>query len=370
MEIPFIPVTTASGEYAVWCASGALEHVAELVDSLKDCTGVFSLSSPRVWKLWGRALTENFPAARRVRPILLDDSEPAKRLATVEKVCRSLVRAGADRHAVLVALGGGIIGDVAGFAAATYLRGVRLVLVPTTLVAQADSAVGGKTGVNLPEGKNLVGAFYQPSLVVVDFDVLQTLRGRQYRSGLYEVIKYGVIGDPELFEFMGSRMEGLLRQMPDALNWVIPRCIRMKAGIVSRDERESGLRQVLNFGHTIGHALEAATNYRRFLHGEAVAWGMLGAAQIACESGMMDKPDASRIAQLIRWVGPLPPVRGISAGRIFKVLQADKKSRAGQIGWVLPRRIGEVAIGAEVPEALVRQVIHRLPQLYGEVRGG
>jgi len=370
MEIPFIAVRTASAEYRVWCASGALAHVAELVDSLKDCTGTFFLSSWRVWKLWGRALTENFPAARRARPILFDDRESAKRLATVEKICRGLVRAGADRRAVLVALGGGVVGDVAGFVAASYSRGVRLVHVPTTLMAQVDSAIGGKTGVNLPEGKNLVGAFYQPSLVVADFDVLRTLPNRQYRAGLYEVIKYAVIGDADLFEFLESRMEGLLSQKPDALEWAVPRCIRMKAHIVGRDERESGLRQVLNLGHTVGHALEAATNYRRFLHGEAVAWGMLAATRIACELGALDKKDASRIDQLIRRVGSLPPVRGIATGRILQALRADKKSRAGQVRWVLPMRVGQVEIGAEVPETLVRRTVAKLAQLPAGARSG
>ena len=370
MEIPFIPVRTASAEYAVWCASGTLAHVAELVGNLKDCTGIFFLSSPRVWKRWGRALTENFQAAGRSRPILFGDHESAKRLATVEKICRGLVRAGADRRAVLVALGGGVVGDVVGFVAASYSRGVRVVHVPTTLMAQVDSAIGGKTGVNLPEGKNLVGAFYQPSLVIADFDVLRTLPDRQYRSGLYEVIKYGVIGDADLFEFLESRMEGLLSQKPDALEWVVPRCIRIKADIVGRDERESGLRQILNFGHTVGHALEAATNYRRFLHGEAVAWGMLAATRIACESGALDHKEADRIDQVIGRVGPLPPVRGIATQRILQALRADKKSHAGQIRWILPRRIGQVEIFAEVPEALVRPIVTHLAQLSAGTRNG
>jgi 3-dehydroquinate synthase len=368
MEIPFIPVRTASAEYAVWCASGTLAHVAELVGDLKDCTGTFFLSSPRVWKLWGRSLAENFPVTRPPHPILFDDGESAKQLATVEKICRSLVRAGADRHAVLVALGGGVVGDVAGFAAASYLRGVRLVHVPTTLMAQVDSAIGGKTGVNLPEGKNLIGAFYQPAMVVADFDVLRTLPDRQYRSGLYEVIKYAVIGDADLFEFLESRMDGLLSQKPDALEWAVPRCIRIKADIVGRDERENGLRRILNFGHTIGHALEAATNYRRFLHGEAVGWGMLGATRIARETGALDKTDAARIDRLVCRVGHLPPVRGIAMGRILKALRADKKSRAGQIGWVLPRRIGQVEIGAEVPEVLVRRILAQLAKLPAAAR--
>jgi len=195
--------------------------------------------------------------ARAKRPILFDDAESAKNLVTVDGICRELTRAGADRRSIIVAVGGGVVGDVAGFAAAAYLRGVRLVHVPTTLVAQVDSAIGGKTGVNLPEGKNLVGAFYPPQFVIADPELLRTLSARQYRSALYEVIKYGVIGDAGLFEFLERDLGAVLRRDSKALDWIIRRCVRAKADVVSRDEKESGLRQILNFGHTFGHALEA-----------------------------------------------------------------------------------------------------------------
>ena len=196
----------------------------------------------------------------------------------MELLCRKLTRAGADRKSLIVAVGGGVVGDVAGFVAASYLRGVALVHVPTTLVAQVDSSIGGKTGVNLPEGKNLVGAFYPPRLVLIDTDLLRTLPERQFRSGVAEVIKYGVIADAELFAYLEQNMEKLLRQDRDALEYVIPRCVEIKADVVSRDEHESGLREILNFGHTFGHALESVTKYRRYLHGEAVAWGMVAAS--------------------------------------------------------------------------------------------
>ena len=210
-------------------------------------------------KHWPR----NFRAARR--PILFDDSEAAKRLSTVEAIARALVRAGADRHSVLVAVGGGVVGDVAGFAAATYLRGVRLVHIPTTLVAQVDSSIGGKTGVNLPEGKNLVGAFYPPKLVIADPNLLRTLPHREFRSGLYEVVKYGVIADARAFRISRKAHAGGAAARPwQRSRWIIPRCAAIKAHVVSEDEREGGLRQILNFGHTIGHALEAVTGYRRF----------------------------------------------------------------------------------------------------------
>jgi 3-dehydroquinate synthase len=363
-----ILVRTASAEYAVYCGTGALDRAGEWVGKLGDASGVYFVSSPRVWRLWGRALVKGFPRGARTAPILFDDRETNKRLATLEKICRALVRAGADRQSVLVALGGGVVGDVAGFAAASFLRGVKLIHVPTTLVAQVDSAIGGKTGVNLPEGKNLVGAFYQPNLVIADPDVLRTLPGREYRSGLFEVIKYGVIADEELFHFLEGRVEGLLRQEADALEWVVPRCIGVKAEVVRRDERESGLRQVLNFGHTVAHGLEAATRYRRLLHGEAVGWGMLAAAQIAKEMKLLKGVDAGRIARLIWRAGPLPSLKGVTAARVLAAMRADKKSRDGTLRWVLPRRIGAAELGVEVPGELVRAVVARLPQILARAR--
>ena len=275
--MPAIRISSSSGPYVVHCAPRLLARSASLVSRLGHPTGLFVLSSPHVWTHYGRLLTRALRGRHRLTAILFDDSESAKELATIEQISRQLTRAGADRGATIVALGGGVVGDVVGFVAATYLRGVRLVQIPTTLVAQVDSSIGGKTGVNLPEGKNLVGAFYPPKLVIADPQVLRTLPHREYRSGLYEVVKYGVIADPELFEFLERRMLALLRRDAAALSWVIARCIRIKAHVVAKDEREGGLRHILNFGHTLGHALEAATRYRRFMHGEAIGWGMLAA---------------------------------------------------------------------------------------------
>ena len=257
------------------CGRGALRRLRPLLARLDDCTGDlhrFFAACLVALRLSSRGC---FRGTRKNRPIFINDAEHAKNLETVQGIYRELTRAGADRRSVIVAVGGGVVGDVAGFAAATYLRGVRLVQVPTTLVAQIDSAIGGKTGVNLPQGKNLIGAFYPPQFVIADPELLRTLPARQYRSALYEVIKYGVIGDIDLFEYLEGNMPIVLRRDPRALDWIIRRCVRAKAVVVSRDEKESGLRQILNFGHTFGHALEAATNYRRFLHGEAVGWGML-----------------------------------------------------------------------------------------------
>ncbi len=358
-----IVVRAASGDYTVLCGRGTLGRVGELVADLGASTGVFLLSSPRVWKFWGRALGRSIRRAGECRTVLFDDRETSKNMRTVEAVCRRLVRTGADRGAVLVALGGGVVGDVAGFVAASYLRGVRLVHVPTTLVAQVDSAIGGKTGVNLPEGKNLVGAFYPPHLVLADPEVLRTLPQREYRSGLYEVIKYGVIGDLTVFRFLENRIEDLLHRDAAVVDRVVPRCIAAKARVVSRDERESGLRQILNFGHTVGHALEAITRYRRYRHGEAVGWGMVAASWLAVERAGFSEKDAERITLLISRLGPLPALPRVPAARFLDVLHADKKARGGRLRFVLPRRIGSVEVVDDIPDAAVLRVIRELPAL-------
>ncbi len=355
-----IRVRVPSGHYVVWCGRGMLATAGELVGRLGPATRVALLSSPRVWKHWGGALDAAFEDFSSKRTILFDDREASKNLSTVETLCRALVRAGVDRRAVIVAVGGGVVGDVAGFVAASFLRGVRLVHVPTTLVALVDSAIGGKTGVNLAEGKNLVGAFCQPQLVLADPEVLRTLPARQYRSGLYEVIKYAVIGDPRMFRFLERRLSDLLAQKRAALDWALPRCIRAKARVVSRDERESGLRAVLNFGHTIGHALEAVTRYRRFLHGEAVGWGMMAATLIAVATDRLAPADAARILRLVQRVGPLPELPRRASARLVRAMRSDKKALGGRPRFVLPRGIGRVEIGAEVPERLITEAFQEL----------
>ena len=358
-----IYVGAPSGHYAVLCGRGVIARAGRLVSQLGETTGRYVLSSPRVWRYWGSALEASLAPAGYSPTILFDDRERAKNLCTVEWVCRELVRRGADRGAVIVALGGGVVGDVAGFVAACYLRGVRLVHVPTTLVAQVDSAIGGKTGVNLPEGKNLVGAFYQPRLVLVDPDVLSTLPAREYRAGIYEVIKYGVIGDAALFRYLERNLDRLLRREPAVLEWVLPRCIRAKADVVARDEREAGLRAILNLGHTFGHALEAATRYKRYLHGEAVGWGMVAATALGVALDRFDERAAARVIRLVLAVGPLPSLPAVGPERLLEVMRADKKARGGRLRFVLPVRIGAVAVKHRVPERLVRKVWAELPSL-------
>ena len=359
--MPIIRVRSSAGPYNVICEPGVLGRAASLIKKLGDSTGIFVLSSPTIWRHWGRAIGKAIPGGKR--PILFDDRESAKRLSTVEGIARQLVRAGADRRAFAVAIGGGVVGDVAGFAAATYLRGVRLVHIPTTVVAQVDSAIGGKTGVDLPEGKNLVGAFYPPRLVLADPGLLSTLPHREFRSGLYEVIKYGVIADAKLFDYLARHMDAILRRDPKALAYIIPRSAAIKARVVSSDERESGLRQILNFGHTLGHALETATHYEHFLHGEAIGWGMIGATLLAVAQGYLNDADAARIIRLIAAVGPLPPLRGIRASALLPILASDKKVRGGRIFWVLPRHIGKTDWGIEIPWPVVERAFAELPSV-------
>jgi 3-dehydroquinate synthase len=351
-----ISVRAANGKYDVLCGRGVLRELPRVVSRIAEDGAVFAISSPHVWRHWGARIEQLLGSARRAT-ILIDDSETAKNLSTVERACRDLVRAGADRRALIVAVGGGVVGDVAGFVAASYARGIALVHVPTTVVAQVDSAIGGKTGVNLPEGKNLVGAFYPPKGVVADPALLSSLPPRDFRSGIYEIIKYGVIGDAKLFRFLEEKLEKVLRRERAALAFVIERSIAQKARVVSRDEHESGLREILNFGHTFAHALESATGYRTYLHGEAVGWGMIAAIRLAVEKELFSPREEERVAKVIARAGPLPPWPSIPPEQLIAAMQADKKTRAGHLRFVLPEGIGKVRCGVEAEEEMLVRVL-------------
>jgi 3-dehydroquinate synthase len=327
------------------------------------------LTSPKVWRAARKAVKRAIPrdAFRNVH--LFDDAETKKNMRTVELLCRKLTRSGADRKSLIIAVGGGVVGDVAGFVAASYLRGVALVHVPTTLVAQVDSSIGGKTGVNLPQGKNLVGAFYAPRLVVIDTDLLRTLPERQFRSGVAEVIKYGVIADKDLFGYLESDLERLLRREGAALDYVIPRCVEIKADVVGRDEQESGLREILNFGHTFGHALESVTKYRRYLHGEAVACGMIAAALLGRELGITGADDVSRVTSLIRRMGKLPDWPRVTPKILIAAMLSDKKTRGGKLRFVLSPRIGEAHSNEAVPMNFLQRVIQMTPKVLAGAAG-
>jgi 3-dehydroquinate synthase len=337
-------VRVPSGAYPIEIVAGAARRLGAIVDALGTPKRRFIVSNPTVWRFHGDAIA----GLTREEPILLPDGERFKNLPTVGRIYDALIRAGADRATTIVAVGGGVVGDIAGFAAATYLRGVPVVQVPTTLLAQVDSAIGGKVGVNHTAGKNLIGAYHQPSAVIVDPEFLPTLPRREFRAGLYEVVKYGVIASRPLFDRLHTEMDRLFSRESDVLVPVITECCRIKGTVVEQDERESGPRRALNFGHTIGHALEAATKYRRFLHGEAVGYGMLAAANVAVARGTMTAEDRDSLALLVAKMGPLPSVADLSAAQVMEAVGRDKKVIAGHLHYVLPVGIGATTTVTDV----------------------
>jgi 3-dehydroquinate synthase len=289
--------------------------------------------------------------------------ETAKSLRTVQFCYDELVVQHFERRSFIVALGGGVVGDLAGFVAATYLRGIPFVQVPTTLLAQVDSSVGGKVGVNLPAGKNLVGAFHQPKLVLCDLDTLATLPAREYRSGLAEVIKYGIIYDEALFARLERQMPALLKREAKTLAAVIARCCEIKAEVVHQDETESGLRAILNFGHTIGHALEAISNYGKYLHGEAISIGQVAAARLSVRRLGLPPAHLERITTLLQRAG-LPTEMELGDHQrqsLLAAMKLDKKVSGGELKLVLARKIGEVQFGQKVPGALILRILQPQP---------
>jgi 3-dehydroquinate synthase len=267
---------------------------------------------------------------------------------------------GADRSTVVIAVGGGVIGDMVGYAAATFLRGVRLVQVPTTVMAQVDSAIGGKVGINHPLGKNLIGAFHPPRLVIADPALLNTLPRREFRAGLYEVVKYGVIASPQLFDTVTNALPALFARDQAVLSQVVSESCSIKAAVVSADERESGLRRILNFGHTVGHALEAVTKYRRYRHGEAVAYGMLAAMHLGAARGVTPAAARDRLADVIAKLGPLPPVSDLSVKEIVGAIAHDKKIVDGTLHFVAATDIGKTTTLNDVTEKELKAAVKAL----------
>lgn len=340
---------------------------AVLAELLPQASRLFVVTVPPVRKRWGSKLLSSLRSAGfEPQVITMPDGEPSKRLASVEELAEKLAKLGADRKSVIIALGGGVVGDVSGFLASIYMRGVEFVQIPTTVLAQVDASIGGKTGVNLVAGKNLVGTFYHPRVVLIDPTVLKTLPDREFRAGLYEALKCGIIGSVELFLRFEQNRARILKRDPAELEWLIAQSVKLKAEVVSADEHEGGLRRVLNLGHTIGHALESETGYRKLLHGEAVAWGMIAATNIALSVGRTDSVTAGRIADAVFSLGRLPEVN-VSARKILGRLQSDKKTQNGVVHFVLPREIGKVEIASDVPENAVINAVEELRRLS---RGG
>ena len=357
-----IPVRLKQNAYSVLIGSGLLRRAGKEIRRVLPSSGshVFVVTSPTVRRHWGDVLEQSLQKAHiPYNVLLMNDGEPAKHLHTVEQLAEQMVDARADRKALVVAFGGGVVGDAAGFLAAIFMRGIPVIQIPTTFLAQVDASIGGKTGVNLRAGKNLVGAFHQPCAVLIDPEVLSTLDDREFRAGLFESLKCGVIRDKALFEFMEKKVKSILHRDRRTLEKIIVASVRVKASVVAADEKESDLRRILNFGHTVGHALESATGYGHFVHGEAVAWGMIAAAAIARDVRMCKPETAAQIEAAVRKYGPLPVVP-CGADGVLNRLAADKKTVAGSVHFILPQKIGKVRIVSDVPVEIVRAAVEQI----------
>jgi len=349
-----IQVQLPHTSYEVLVGAGAFDGLEEQMERAGLCGPFLVVSQPRVFKAVGHGLKNKFPIA------FIPEGERAKTLTTVSRLLDRMVELKLPRQSTIIALGGGVVGDVAGFVASIYMRGIPVVQVPTTLLAQVDSSIGGKTGVNHRVAKNLIGTFYQPRLVISDPLILLKLRKREYASGLYEALKYGVIRDAALFEDFERNVTMFLRRDPEAVERLVARCAAIKAEVVMSDEKEGDLRRILNFGHTVGHGLEAASRYQRLKHGEAVGYGMIAAARIGTALQKLDEHDRKRIENAVVSVGRLPALDGVTAKNVLSALRHDKKIRDGAIHFVLARSIGRAEVTPEVPFEVVSEVVKRL----------
>jgi 3-dehydroquinate synthase len=337
--MPTYRIETPEHRYPAIVERGAIRAAAQCLPA--KAGKVFVVSTEDVWRHQGTALAQALAGIQH-QELFLPGGEDQKRLGPLERLAERMVELSGDRSSVVIAFGGGIVTDMGGFLAAIFMRGIPVVQIPTTLLAQVDAGVGGKTGVNLASGKNLIGSFHPPLAVLIDPAALDTLPEREYRAGLWEIVKAGIMA-----------------RRPGAVDHIIEESVRMKAEVVSSDEREGDQRRILNFGHTFGHALEAETGYTRFLHGEAVAWGMCAAVYLGELTGTVDAADAAAMLDLVRRYGPIPPVDGLSASNLQARLVHDKKTVQGAIHFVLPVRVGEVKVVSGVDEKLVLTAIER-----------
>jgi 3-dehydroquinate synthase len=354
-----IRVALAERSYDIEIGRGNLPSLAGTLKQWRSCTHAVVITDENVRASHARAAAQSLTAGGiRTDVVSVPAGEASKCVDRAERLWNELVQLKADRKTVIVAVGGGVIGDLAGFVAATYGRGLAFVQVPTTLLAQVDSSVGGKVGINLPAAKNMVGAFWQPAGVLIDLDVLKTLPEREYRSGMAEVVKYGVILDADFFAYLENNIAGLAARDTGVLERVVARSCRLKADVVERDEREeTGQRAVLNYGHTFCHAIETCSGYSRYLHGEAVAIGMICASRLAELLGRISAEVTSRQQHLLNRLG-LPTVfSGLDAEPLLAAMQHDKKAEHGRLRFVLPTRLGHVELVPDIDPALVRQVL-------------
>ncbi len=352
--MPSFAVTTAAGRYEALVERGCLARISEHIPPRAG--RIFAVSTDDVWALHGPAFTAGMKG-RAFHRISFPGGETNKRLASVETMAEEMVAHGGDRSSLVIAFGGGIVNDLGGFLAAIFMRGVPVIQIPTTLLSQVDAGVGGKTGANLVSGKNLVGAFHQPLAVLTDPDLLATLPEREYRAGIQEVVKCGVIRSAPLFELMQANPAGVLARSPAVVEQMIAESVRIKCEVVSADEKEGGLRKILNFGHTVGHALEAETQYTHFLHGEAVGIGMRAAAHLSHLTGRLSESDCRAIIETVNLYGPFPSLGSLDTGNVASHLVKDKKTLQGSVHFVLATSIGATEVVAGIDEATVRQAI-------------
>ncbi|MDX2273644.1 MAG: 3-dehydroquinate synthase [Cyanobacteriota bacterium] len=359
-----IPVKLPTHPYQIVIQGGILGQLGSQMATLGLGGKILLVSNPAIAKLYGETVLSGLTAAGfQVQICCIPAGERYKTLKSVSQIYDAALAAGLERSSVIVALGGGVIGDMAGFAAATWLRGIPFVQVPTSLLAMVDASIGGKTGVNHPQGKNLIGAFHQPSLVWMDPLVLKTLPTRELRSALAEVIKYGVIQAPDIVEFLEGipDLSHYRHYSPPDLHHLLVRSAECKAWVVQQDEKEGGLRAILNYGHTLGHALESVTHYRRYRHGEAVGLGMIAAGQIGVNLGWWGDTEQQRQTQLLAKAGlPTRWPSDVSLADLLRAMQADKKIKQGKVQFILPRKLGQVEITQQVTEADVSQALAAL----------
>jgi 3-dehydroquinate synthase len=354
-----IPVELGERRYSVCIGHGLVELVPDLLGPFKG-RRIVVVSGQRVWKLYGKRIGRALRKVGRVESIVVPDGERYKSRNTLSTLHDRFLKSGLARDGLVVAVGGGVVGDLTGLAAATYMRGVDWIPIPTTLLSMVDSSIGGKVGINHPLATNLIGAFHQPRAVIIDPALLETLPPRERQSGAYEVLKSAVLGDRTLFASLSSAPARLVGWDHIEIERAIAASCRIKAEIVERDEREGGLRRILNLGHTLGHALESVTEYRRFTHGEAVGWGLIAAAWIATRRGLLAEPTFEAIAAAVDRLGPRPRVSDLPLARLLSAVKRDKKVHQGRVQFVLPTAVGRVVVRPDIEDAELRRAVQVL----------
>jgi 3-dehydroquinate synthase len=362
-----IRVELPTSQYNVTIQPQGLQQLGQHCQQLKLGEKIVVVSNPVIFKHYGQSVVDSLTAAGfAVTTCLLPAGERYKTLASIQKIYDVAIGQRLERSSTLLALGGGVIGDMTGFAAASWLRGINFIQVPTTLLAMVDSSIGGKTGVNHPQGKNLIGAFYQPRLVIIDPEVLKTLPSREWRAGMAEVIKYGIIWDAELFRMLeeAGKLDRLSQVSPELLAEILRRSAQSKVDVVSQDEKEAGIRAILNYGHTIGHAIESLTGYKVVNHGEAVAIGMVAAGHLAIQEQLWTAADATRQDQVIQNTGlPIALPAGIKIDEIVTALSLDKKVQSGQVRFIMPTKIGAAIVTDRITNPAVRNILQSMDSM-------